>query len=150
MKAELNVSVKGSIGALAGTNGQCAFRVVLSGGSGETAYRTQSSDLVMIITATPYMSDENAQNVLTLELAADRWVQKDGHWYWFKTDGIMAHSEWLSYMGHWYYLNAGGDMITGWLFWNEHWYYLKPDGIMAADEMTQDGYKIGPDGTWIQ
>ena len=33
-------------------------------------------------------------------------------------------------------------MITGWLFWNEHWYYLKPDGIMAADEMTQDGYKI--------
>ena len=64
MKAELNVSVKGSIGALAGTNGQCAFRVVLSGGSGETAYRTQSSDLVMIITATPYMSDENAQNVL--------------------------------------------------------------------------------------
>lgn len=46
--------------------------------------------------------------------------------------------------------NVGGDMITGWLFWNEHWYYLKPDGIMAADEMTQDGYKIGPDGTWIQ
>jgi len=42
-------------------------------------------------------------------------------------------------MGHWYYLNVGGDMITGWLFWNEHWYYLKPDGIMAADEMTQDG-----------
>ena len=93
MKAELNISVKGSVGALAGTNGQYAFRVVLSGGSGETAYRTQSSDLVMIITAPPYMSDENAQNVLTLELAADRWVQKDGHWYWFKTDGIMAHSE---------------------------------------------------------
>ena len=57
--------------------------------------------------------------------------------------------------------NVGGDMITGWLLWNEHWYYLKPDGIMAADmpasaflmaadEMTPDGYKIGPDGTWIQ
>lgn len=28
MKAELNVSVKGSVGALAGTNGQCAFQVV--------------------------------------------------------------------------------------------------------------------------
>lgn len=41
-------------------------------------------------------------------------------------------------------------MITGWLLWNEHWYYLKLDGIMAADEMTPDGYKIGPDGTWIQ
>lgn len=49
------------------------------------------------------MSDENAQNVLTLELAADRWVQKDDHWYWFKANGIMVHSEWLSYMGHWYY-----------------------------------------------
>ena len=48
------------------------------------------------------MSDENAQNVLTLELAADRWVQKDDHWYWFKADGIMVHSEWLSYMGLWY------------------------------------------------
>lgn len=59
MKAELNVSVKGSVGALA---------------------------------------------VLTLELAADRWVQKDDHWYWFKADGIMVHSEWLSYMGHWYYV----------------------------------------------
>ena len=84
------------------------------------------------------------------EIAADRWVQKDGHWYWFKADGIMAHSEWVSYMGHWYYLNAGGDMITGWLFWNERWYYLKPDGIMAADEMTPDGYKMGPDGIWVQ
>ncbi len=83
------------------------------------------------------------------ETAADRWVQKDGHWYWFKADGIMAHSGWLLYMGHWYYLNAGGDMITGWLFWNEHWYYLKPDGIMAADEMTPDGYRIGPDGIWV-
>ena len=81
------------------------------------------------------------------ETAADRWVQKGGHWYWFKADGIMAHSGWLLYMGHWYYLNAGGDMITGWLFWNEHWYYLKADGIMAADEMTPDGYRIGPDGS---
>ncbi len=83
------------------------------------------------------------------ETAADRWVQKDGHWYWFKADGIMAHSGWLLYMGHWYYLNAGGDMITGWLLWNEHWYYLKADGIMAADEMTPDGYRIGPDGIWV-
>ena len=83
------------------------------------------------------------------ETAADRWVQKGGYWYWLKTDGIMAHSGWLLYMGHWYYLNAGGDMITGWLFWNEHWYYLKSDGIMAADEMTPDGYRIGPDGVWV-
>ena len=57
-------SKKGGVGALAGTNGQYAFRVVLSGGSGETAYRTQSDELVMTITATPYMSDENAQNVI--------------------------------------------------------------------------------------
>ena len=83
------------------------------------------------------------------ETAADRWVQKGGYWYWLKTDGIMAHSGWLLYMGHWYYLNAGGDMITGWLFWNEHWYYLKSNGIMAADEMTPDGYRIGPDGVWV-
>ena len=42
------------------------------------------------------MSDENAQNVLTLELAADRWVQKGDQWYWFNADCIMVHSEWLS------------------------------------------------------
>ena len=295
-KISYTEAVKGSIGALAGTNGRYEFRVVLSGGNGETAYRTQSSNLVMTITATPYMSDENAQNVLALELAADRiaeqlpelrvkagtteeeakklaeeavkallpggvsvraevlafqasdtaqegvvrfcyhlwagegtayaertsdafvmamekvkkssgssggsggsgggggssrfagsvssaeqhrpsvtddqaqwvqngsdwklalssgetaadrWVQNGGHWYWFKADGVMAHSEWMSYMGHWYYLNVGGDMITGWLFWNEHWYYLKADGSMAAGETTPDGCQIAADGTWI-
>ena len=131
-----------------------------SGGSGGGGGSRSAGSISSTEQHRPSVVDEQAQWVqngtdwkLTLssgETAADRWVQKDGHWYWFKADGIMAHSDWVSYMGHWYYLNVGGDMITGWLFWNEHWYYLKPDGIMAADEMTRDGYKIGPDGTWIQ
>ena len=44
------------------------------------------------------MSNENAQNVLTLELAADRWVQKDDHWYWFMKD------TWTGYV-------SGGDAV---------------------------------------
>ena len=136
------------------------FEQKSSGGSGGGGGSRSAGSISSTEQHRPSVIDEQAQWVqngtdwkLTLssgETAADRWVQKDGHWYWFKADGIMAHSGWLLYMGHWYYLNAGGDMITGWLFWNEHWYYLKPDGIMAADEMTPDGYKMGPDGIWVQ
>lgn len=43
------------------------------------------------------MSDENAQNVLTLELAADRWVQKGDHWYWFKAGGSMSPLSFCAY-----------------------------------------------------
>ena len=130
-----------------------------SGGSGSGGGSRSSGSVSSKEQHRPSVVDDQAQWIqngtdwkLILssgETAADRWVQKDGHWYWFKADGIMAHSGWLLYTGHWYYLNVSGDMITGWLFWNDHWYYLKLDGIMAADEMTSDGYKIGPDGIWV-
>jgi len=41
-------------------------------------------------------------------------------------------------------INAGWQLING------KWYYFNSDLTMAINTTTQDGYKIGADGVWIQ
>lgn len=97
------------------------------------------------------------------------WHKIDGSWYYLQSSGEIL-TGWILDKSHWYYLNeASGEMITGWLDlsgkkyylnasgvrvtdWQKvdgKWYYFNQDGLMAADTTIQ-GYKIGPDGAWIQ
>lgn len=71
-KVSYKEAVKGTIKNLAGTDGTYTFRVVLSGGEGADAYETKSGVLSMTITASPYMTDANAENVMKLEIAAEK------------------------------------------------------------------------------
>ncbi|MBS7000845.1 MAG: hypothetical protein KH168_07100 [Clostridiaceae bacterium] len=106
------------------------------------------------------------------------WIQKDGKWWAFGSDGYLksgwaqdnASGKWYlidentgmqtswhydESDQHWYYLDpASGAMLTGWQFINGKWYYLSktsgavPLGSMYREIMTPDGYYVDKDGAW--
>ena len=106
------------------------------------------------------------------------WIQKDGKWWAFGSDGYLK-SGWVfdGASGKWYLLNektgmqigwyydesgrfwyyldpASGAMLTGWQFINGKWYYLSktsgavPLGSMYREIRTPDGYYVDKDGAW--
>lgn len=106
------------------------------------------------------------------------WIQKDGKWWAFGSDGYLkrgwaqdnANGKWYlidentgmqtswhydESDQHWYYLDpASGAMLTGWQFINGKWYYLSkisgavPLGSMYREIRTPDGYYVDKDGVW--
>ncbi len=106
------------------------------------------------------------------------WIQKDGKWWAFGSDGYLktgwvfdgASGKWYllnektgMQIGwyydesgrFWYYLDpASGAMLTGWQFINGKWYYLSkisgavPLGSMYREIRTPDGYYVDKDGVW--
>ena len=106
------------------------------------------------------------------------WIQKDGKWWAFGSDGYLkrgwaqdnASGKWYlidentgmqtswhydESDQHWYYLDpASGVMLTGWQFINGKWYYLSkisgavPLGSMYTEIRTPDGYYVDKDGVW--
>lgn len=106
------------------------------------------------------------------------WIQKDGKWWAFGSDGYLkrgwaqdnASGKWYlidentgmqtswhydESDQHWYYLDpASGVMLTGWQFINGKWYYLSkisgavPLGSMYREIRTPDGYYVDKDGAW--
>ncbi len=61
--------------------------------------------------------------------ASSGWVQSEGRWYYYHTDGTMACNDWVKT--------------------NEKWYYLGSDGVMLKDTVTPDGYRLDASGVWI-
>lgn len=81
------------------------------------------------------------------------WLNKDGKWYAFKSDGTQV-TGWVSVGGYWYCVYLGTTaiescMLTGWQEINDGWYYFNNSGQMVANCVV-DGYSIGADGLWIQ
>ena len=56
---------------------------------------------------------------------------------------------WIDLAGKKYYLDAGGAMVTDWQKIDGKWYYFNTKGLMAANTTIQ-GFKLGPDGAWVQ
>ena len=116
------------------------------------------------------ISDQNGEKL--------GWIQKDGKWWAFGSDGYLktgwvfdgASGKWYllnektgMQIGwyydesgrFWYYLDpASGAMLTGWQFINGKWYYLSktsgavPLGSMYREIRTPDGYYVDKDGAW--
>ena len=116
------------------------------------------------------ISDQNGEKL--------GWIQKDGKWWAFGSDGYLktgwvfdgASGKWYllnektgmqigwyyDESGHcWYYLDpVSGAMLTGWQFINGKWYYLSktsgavPLGSMYREIRTPDGYYVDKDGAW--
>ncbi|NRD77279.1 L,D-transpeptidase family protein [Bacillus sp. BRMEA1] len=76
------------------------------------------------------------------------WALYKGYWYYLDKSGVM-HTGWLSVGGKTYYLDQSGTMKTGWVQISGKWYYFNKDGSMAVNTAI-NGYKVGPDGAWIQ
>jgi glucan-binding YG repeat protein len=76
------------------------------------------------------------------------WASVKGTWYYFDHSGAMK-TGWLDLSGKKYFLNNSGAMVTGWQQTGGKWYYFNKDGSMAANTVI-NGYKLGPDGAWIQ
>lgn len=80
--------------------------------------------------------------------------QGDGHWYYLDpVSGEMALG-WKQMDGKWYYFSpVGGGTYTydptkgKWIFGGGNG---RPLGSMYQNEVTPDGYSVGPDGAWIQ
>ena len=116
------------------------------------------------------ISDQNGEKL--------GWIQKDGKWWAFGSDGYLktgwvfdgASGKWYllnekngMQIGwyydesgrFWYYLDpVSGAMLTGWQLINGKWYYFSktsgavPLGSMYREIRTPDGYYVDKDGAW--
>lgn len=116
------------------------------------------------------ISDQNGEKL--------GWIQKDGKWWAFGSDGYLktgwvfdgASGKWYllnektgMQIGwyydesgrFWYYLDpVSGAMLTGWQLINGKWYYFSktsgavPLGSMYKEIRTPDGYYVDKDGAW--
>ena len=41
-------------------------------------------------------------------------------------------------------------MKKGWKQFSGDWYYFLNSGMMATDAVVPGGYRVGPDGKWVQ
>ncbi len=96
------------------------------------------------------------------------WVESDGTWYYYLSDGSpaagwkhledgwyyfdpetgAAHSGWLEIDSGWYYLNADDQLMrTGWLNLSDRWYYFGDNGRMVTGwrKIAGDWYYFDPE-----
>lgn len=79
---------------------------------------------------------------------ATNWITYNGKWYYLGSDGAKR-TGWQSIGGAWYYFDDDGKMQTGWIQdRNGKYYYLNTNGAMTCNTKI-DGYKLGPDGAWV-
>lgn len=61
---------------------------------------------------------------------AGEWQQDTAGWWYSEDDGTYPVNQWKEIDGKHYYFNENGYMLS--------------------DTTTPDGYKVGPDGAWVQ
>lgn len=79
-------------------------------------------------------------------LYTDGWLELDGYWYYFNSDGVMV-TGWQQIDGRQYYLYGDGQMALGWVKVADRWYYLRPEteGDEPKGSMVPPGWRvIGP------
>lgn len=96
---------------------------------------------------------------------ATGWKSIDSNWYYFYSDGYMAHDTtidgyyvnssgawtntnegWKSDSTGWWY-TEGSSWVTDWKNIDGNWYYFYSNGYMAHDTMI-DGYYVNSSGVW--
>ena len=94
------------------------------------------------------------------------WLNLNDTYYYFDTTngsnyGAMIANSWIKYDNKFFYFDEKGIMVTGWKqvsdsSGNIGVYYFYPKGTTEglygymAVNTTIDGFKIGPDGKWVQ
>ncbi|HIT65490.1 MAG TPA: hypothetical protein IAC37_13805 [Candidatus Ventrimonas merdavium] len=81
-------------------------------------------------------------------LAHDQWVKSGDSLFWIQGDGTMAVSAWMEMEGNLYWLDASGIAATGWQEIDGKWYYFDENHTMATETYV-GSYYVGKDGAWI-
>ena len=79
--------------------------------------------------------------------AKDELIDENNDTYYFNESGEMAKNEWVVYKGKWYYAKRDGRIAKN--EWVESLYYVDQYGEMLRNTTTPDGFKVGPDGKWV-
>lgn len=113
-----------------------------------TVYRGTSQGTSTGTTSTNVVSNNANINVNT---KVNQWVNTNGKWQYNDAVGNALKNMWFfdKNYGAWYFLDELGYMKTGWIQdGSGKWYYLYPSGAMAYNTVI-NGYKLGPNGNWI-
>ena len=77
----------------------------------------------------------------------NRWVQVNGKWKYWLTEGEFYKGDWLEENGNWYYLEQDGEAITGWKEIGGQWYYFNSNCSLATDTWIGN-YYVNEFGVW--
>ena len=77
------------------------------------------------------------------------WVQVNGKWRYWLTEGEYYKGEWLEENDVWYYLEQNGDAVTGWKEIRGNWYYFNANCSLATDTWIGN-YYVNEFGVWEQ
>jgi glucan-binding YG repeat protein len=86
--------------------------------------------------------------------AAQGWVEEDGTWVYYNSDGERATETWKKSGSNWYWLNDDGEMSTDELIEDDdNYYYVDANGAMVTNqwvaiENEDAGEDDEPDHWW--
>ena len=67
--------------------------------------------------------------------AATGWVEEDGTWVYYNSDGERATDSWKKSGNGWYYLDSNGEMAIDQLIEDgDNYYYVDINGLMATNQ----------------
>lgn len=68
-------------------------------------------------------------------LAADGWVEENGIWAYYNSDGERASEAWKKSGDYWFWLDSNGEMATDTLVENDDdYYYVDSNGALVANQ----------------
>lgn len=74
--------------------------------------------------------------------AADKWVKKDGIWYYYNADGQVYTNQWIKSGSKWCYVDESGAAYAGkWAKIDGKWYYFNSSAYMLASQWIKSGSK---------
>lgn len=76
---------------------------------------------------------------------SDRWISKDGKWYYLSGSDKTVKTGWQKIDEKWYFLDTSGVMQTGWIIDNSKNYYLTDSGDMLCN-CNEMGYNFDNHG----
>ena len=86
--------------------------------------------------------------------AAEGWIDENGIWVYYNSDGERATEEWKKSGDHWFWLDDNGEMASDQLIeYDDDYYYVNADGAMVSNqwvaiENEDAGDEDEPDYYW--
>ena len=102
---------------------------------------------------TPLAAAAFTAGLSTVSLAATGWIQEDGSWAYYNSDGSKATDTFRKSGNNWFYLDSDGNMVKSAIVeQDDNYFYVNSAGAMVSNEWRQveneDGGSDEPDTWW--